>query len=359
MGDIDDAFDALITREYNALEVQWATLQRQVFERLLVTLRRKYGGAYNFEIVLSALHDILPFRHVPYGPEYAATITSVAALNGWDATAMLDVFEVVNQELLRLVERQSVPVPGDRLDHAAAFFAELVRRFRITHTDLNYDDFSDGVYPEGATDDGFRGHGWPKHFAPRELVRATAPVRLMHQHGSYRFRYHAPGGGFVKLETGGTRLMPGSVDTLDGYRYHAIISGTAKMLQLTPLPFPTYYQLFANATLTTPRLLVIGYGGGDLHLNTYLVQMKKLHGEALRVAWVYHGDIRAQRELMRSMCAVYAGERHQDPGLEFVENLTVDGDGFAAHDSLMLYSSGFPLRSPADGPRIIAHLEGG
>jgi hypothetical protein len=68
---------------------------------------------------------------------------------------------------------QSLAAPGDRLHRAAAFVAEPVRRYRITHTDLNYDDF-----------------------------------------------------------------------------------------HLTPLPFPTYYQLSANSTLTCPRLLVIGYRGG-------------------------------------------------------------------------------------------------
>jgi hypothetical protein len=353
VADIDSAFELLPRRDYNVLESQWQLPHRRAFDSLLQKLRIRYRESYNFELLLSALRDMLPFRHHPF-IAYTSTLTSVSALDGFDAELMLDVHEVVINELLRLVEGRAIPADGTEFTAACAYLLSLTDVFQIVLCDLNYDDFCDSVYREGVADDGFRGNGWPRTFDSGQFVRTRSRVQLMHLHGSYRFRYNELSG-FVKLEHGASRNTPTSADTTDGSRYQSLISGTAKATQLMALPFVVYYHTFGHSILSRPRLLVIGYGGSDLHLNTLLVQMKQIHGPELRVVWVFQGELGQQNAYMRQMCAAFTGERYRDPGLAHLESLPFTGD-FAQSGSLLMYNGGFPYARESDSDRIIAHL---
>jgi hypothetical protein len=35
-------------------------------------------------------------------------------------------------------------------------------------------------------------------------------------------------------------------------------------------PYGNYYRAFANCLFSTSKLLIVGYGGGDEHINTWL-----------------------------------------------------------------------------------------
>jgi hypothetical protein len=51
-------------------------------------------------------------------------------------------------------------------------------------------------------------------------------------------------------------------------------------------PFPVYYHRFVSALLDCPRLLIVGYGGSDDHIGTWLWQWRRVHGDRARLVWV-------------------------------------------------------------------------
>ncbi len=67
-----------------------------------------------------------------------------------------------------------------------------------------------------------------------------------------------------------------------------IISGLNKVAKLSqnPEPFGYYYRAFIDALLGSERLLVIGYGGRDDHINTWLEQFATKHREVRRTVWI-------------------------------------------------------------------------
>jgi hypothetical protein len=67
-----------------------------------------------------------------------------------------------------------------------------------------------------------------------------------------------------------------------------IISGLNKAARLTlnPVPYGYYYRALIDSLLSNERLLVIGYGAKDEHVNTWLEQFVAKHGERRRIGWV-------------------------------------------------------------------------
>jgi hypothetical protein len=71
-------------------------------------------------------------------------------------------------------------------------------------------------------------------------------------------------------------------------RWEPIISGFNKAARLTlnPAPYGYYYRALIDSPLSSERLLVIGYGARDEHVNTWLKQFRANHGERSRIGWV-------------------------------------------------------------------------
>jgi len=132
-----------------------------------------------------------------------------------------------------------------------------------------------------------------------------------------------------------------------------IISGLDKITKLAhePEPFGHYYQAFVDSLLACNRLLVIGYGGRDPHVNAWIEQWKRMHGDDRRAVWITlltrDAALGAPTEEMNLIWPLGDG-RHcdapDDPERVLAELLSADHrDRSYDFGRLRLISSGFPV----------------
>jgi hypothetical protein len=67
-----------------------------------------------------------------------------------------------------------------------------------------------------------------------------------------------------------------------------MITGRRKADMMLLEPFGSYFHYFRQAAMTTPRWLIIGYGGGDFHVNAILATAAEKWGDDLRVVICNH-----------------------------------------------------------------------
>jgi len=94
-------------------------------------------------------------------------------------------------------------------------------------------------------------------------------------------RYDDPATAFDSLKmTGSAQTLIGGVD----HGAFALISGLDKSgpLIYNPRPFGHYFLGAADAFCKYNRILVVGYGGRDPHLNTWLDEHADIHGDERR-----------------------------------------------------------------------------
>jgi hypothetical protein len=114
---------------------------------------------------------------------------------------------------------------------------------------------------------------------------------LMHLHGSVRFgfRPNAATNEIVKYASGTEALQsviypPPAMPP----RPAPIISGQRKDRWMTTacVPFGYYHSSFVNTVCECPRILIAGYGGRDRHINAWIYEHRRIHGDAHRLAWI-------------------------------------------------------------------------
>jgi hypothetical protein len=120
-----------------------------------------------------------------------------------------------------------------------------------------------------------------------------------------------------------------------------------------PAPYGNYYLAFATAILQNPRLLIVGYGAADPHVNAWLGEFVKIHGSDRRVVWVskvHRADVGKTTPERTEMSAL-AG-----PGCFKYYCAYDNGDDFQDHGALRLVPCGFPLKSSAILDKTIDYL---
>jgi hypothetical protein len=185
-----------------------------------------------------------------------------------------------------------------------SFWSGLASSFDLTVATLNYDTLIEQALGWGGAEQGFEAadgsFGWLFH--PR-LVHQRQEHRLLHLHGSTLFKGMAYGdtagiwnaasghwenkwfptaeaagrasGGDLGRTAYGRELLGGS-----------IITGLHKTDKVAAEPYMTYYEATANELRSSPRLLVVGYGFNDPHINRLVRRMTRDHGDSRRVACV-------------------------------------------------------------------------
>ncbi len=82
-------------------------------------------------------------------------------------------------------------------------------------------------------------------------------------------------------------LLPGDVTLSqagENLRVGPMITGLRKPEKLLAAePYTTYYRLLSQCMQTNHRLLIIGYGFGDLHINSLFMRMKHWHAQDRRI----------------------------------------------------------------------------
>jgi len=210
------------------------------------------------------------------------------SISYWRGTAFRQIAQLFSESVSNSQPKET---------HLADFLSQLTPHFTLRLFTLNYDDLVDRV--QLPWNDGFVSNNsdYYQPFDPKQFLsqnEAPAPL-LVHLHGSTRFGYaqdgifdihkykspevalnHAQDKGFSQ-NVNGKMIFSGPM-----------ISGLSKIEQLLyrPCPYGYYLKSFIDNVLETPRLLVLGYGGLDRHINEWILQFAQLHGRSSKLAYV-------------------------------------------------------------------------
>ncbi len=127
------------------------------------------------------------------------------------------------------------------------------------------------------------------------------PPRLMHRHGSVHFGYRpgstdpnrfifedefedlywhsSPDSAVATWFGRSNQTSQAGRETVVG----PVITGLQKTDKLLAEPYLSYFRHFEELVAHTTRVLMVGYGFGDLHLNAALSRLTKWHGAQRRI----------------------------------------------------------------------------
>ena len=345
----------------------------------------------DFELMLHAIEQLMtfsdtvrylgtadPFRHVlasfvEIQNRYKLLNDPMLLKNTHDSFISSIIFLIMNRiYMCGNLEKTSLPLKNT--------FDALKKSFSLKTFTLNYDDIIDEAFPDGI--DGFtdgesdttRTIGIPVHLSNfdrklfLEAVRSDSPL-LVHLHGSVRFGYASYPDKIAKFGSSQkaydsivNTVRASATDTRNGEYFGSdpIISGLNKVSKLihNPVPFGYYYQALTNSILNSSKLLVIGYSARDEHINTWIREFVKIHGEKRRVVWI------------SKICGDRIGMDHEHE-INFLREIAGNGEfqdwraclkflpsnHFQDHGPyLRLIPSGFPFQSDSMVERIIKFL---
>jgi SIR2-like protein len=254
--------------------------------------------------------------------------------------------------------------------HAAGLIRRLCREFIVTIVTLNYDDLIERAVEEHFVD------GFSKDavalFDPIRL-RDEGGTKLIHLHGSIRFgsQQLEHRGRIVKylssqhvVDVGQRGWISFQVDPTqsgDLVFVGPIITGLRKLDKATVSPFG-YYQLAAIEALSTNRrLVVIGYGGRDLYLTSWIRECLARHGHGGRVVCVTRIDSHstlADADCLAPFVEFFGIEESYSPGYalsRLQEGAYLKDPWFGGGESWRLYVDG--LRTLSTN-RVLSFLRG-
>lgn len=277
------------------------------------TLRTHYGPSLNFEHVLHALEAMDGFFWAWRAPQIPHAHRLVEAMicpqptlataplfqHGFLWSAQRAFFEEIHDAFAVASKNVKAHRDWSVYEH---FWKTLDAEFELSVITLNYDSFIDQALDATGLDQGFvpvdREFAW--RFSRPTLRRERA---LMHLHGSIHFGERASDVGDLNRfafedawedlffypstdDAKRSRTIRSAHDSQAGRKTTKgpFITGLNKPDKLMVEPYDAYYQRFAQQVLSTPRLLVIGYGFGDLHVNAIIDRMTKYHGARRRIA---------------------------------------------------------------------------
>ena len=263
---------------------------REILETLSGYLQ---GGtcAVNFEHIFHCAHELL----FTFDPDSAAMNEYRPILQPFicrridaDERALHGLVEhmakFIFEELSATCERPTV-----NLDPLTAFLEGLRKDHIIRIYTTNYDDFLLQAAPDLYT--GFDSKPSPdaKRFDRRAFWQATDTDCVFHLHGSVHLSFTFPStpdadlGDLYWFDNRTAALSYSSYSgsgerRMDGSRIvrTAVITGLDKFSRLQQRPLLHYYASMARDAMTADIIYVLGYGLGDLHLNTWLAEARRM-----------------------------------------------------------------------------------
>jgi hypothetical protein len=263
----------------------------------------------NFEVLLHAFEGMATLERSwrPGAGGRGRVIWSL--LTGGPRGELLPIFQngFADRGARRLLRRLHEAFAGHPTDKAAAkwrsyetWWRELSNTFDLDIATTNYDRLIEEAMP--SVDQGFRSVSGEdvQRFTPMDF--RGPGHRLAHLHGSVNFGYRPLSGdhnrfafrdGFHDLyrfddpkrarDSWGARSNP-TAQSGEELIVAPLITGLQKPDKvLAAEPYHSYYRYLGNWLEATPRLLVIGYGFGDVHLNSLLARLTSWHGDTRRV----------------------------------------------------------------------------
>lgn len=257
---------------------------------------QRAAGHFNFEDVLAALEELDAFRCRKINPTNLAKKGDyLAAFTDWmpDFTSSGDApFTELRLQLIGKIKNFVISrTDSSSPEKLKSFFDNLRAYFDLTVVTLNYDDLIDrsGEWYDGFVPAQHNHNGEFDYdgFSQRSMQESTV---LLHLHGSVRFTFPpfgpvpSPKGEIVRSSSARYGL-PATLHPPQGIEQPSpIIAGGGKDRWMTRacVPFGYYYNAFINTVQMCSRVIVAGYGMGDEHVNSWLVEHSRLHGDRQR-----------------------------------------------------------------------------
>jgi len=309
-------------------------------------LHGRFKAHYSFETLAAALEACEPFGQPGFipGAVYEAVGPEIAALRpGLTVDLARSMYEKLISVLTQQVSTdQTSPAGKPTRDALKRTFDELARQHRLEIVTLNYDLTDEQFIPEAL--DGFVGDGEYQTFDSRAFLLDDGRPRIAHLHGSLRFGTTETGSNFVKnTGTLTPRRVPLWRYRADGSFYTGLITGEDKAGKLVLPPYSIYYAWLAARLFASPRIVVAGYGIGDVHLNVWLANAARHHtGADFRIVIVDLFDEGKAPDGTMQMFAFGAGFENGVNAEPALQNLKFE-DGIAEHAGAMLVRTGMPL----------------
>jgi hypothetical protein len=326
----------------------------------------------DFELMLHALEQIEPL--ISTEAPLAVLSAFVEIGRKYDVLTDRNLLRATRFAVVEQIHRLITQIEVGRLAQRPAileFFERLAQEFQVSAFTLIYDDIIDGAslpwfdgFTGGAEQSG-QGSAWEAKSLDAtsfENWQHRSEPLLVHLHGSVRFGYSIGDFGLRKYGSAqaAIRSLQG-ISRSDTYiagqivTGSPIISGLSKAAKLVhnPAPFGYYYKAFMDAMLMTDRLLVIGYGGRDDHINTWLSEFSRKFS-VRKAVWIgkLSGKMVGERTPEKEMIQLVAGGGFQD-FLHYDD--PENPNRMHQFNALALVPSGFPISAEIEG-QIFAFL---
>lgn len=315
------------------------------FIELRERLKARFECDYNFEALAAALEVCGAYEAPSYlpTPPYRSVIPDVAVLShGLNPKLTSEMYEVLMQVVMRSVTVDwKASIDGTVLGDIQRTIDGLRGIFTLNIATLNYDQGVENFVPDAI--DGFTGDDDLLDFYPGFFLGKPGN-KIGHLHGSSLFAFPEARYGIMKMrDLERFRRHRLWTRRLDASYYSAVITGASKPEKLTMPPYNFYYNWLANELLRSPRLLVVGYGAADPHINVWLAHAAQLHGNEFRSVFIDKFELIPPAPLLRliGISEGFSSEREAQP--------TFDGitfnNGVAQLKRSLVISTGLPLTS--------------
>lgn len=219
----------------------------------------------------------------------------------WLIAAHWEFFQTIYDEVLQTT--QAAPLQP-RWPEFRDFLARLNREFDMHIVTTNYDTLVESALGWGAAEQGFT------PVSGESILRFTGQAslpKLLHMHGSLAFGYRDimssdPNRFLYEDDHEDLHLHPNPASAVATWFGRStqnsmagrstiagpIITGLQKPDKLLPEPYSSYYRQFQELASSTPRVMVVGYGFGDQHVNAVMSRLTRWHGAQRRIVLVDH-----------------------------------------------------------------------
>lgn len=345
-------------------------------ESLLEAVRAYYGETFNFEQLWDALEAANALAvgwrrgNAPTTAEAALTAprpTVKNALDYWLLSEALFVAKVSVQSAV--IEASMSALRSANWPAFSHFWRSLAERFSLTVVTLNYDTLIEQALEWDGAQQGMQPVTGERiwRLDPTRLHEPGNGHRLLHLHGSVQFgsrEYGAEPNRFAYEDSSHELYWHPTIESaqqtmwghssprsqvgreMEGDR---IVVGLNKPDKLLVEPLHSYQVELVNQVRRAPRLLVVGYGFGDLHVNAALEGMTRVHGSARRICVVDCLDLPTAAHSPQRMGLLVMLQRWAE--MVFQYRVSYDEPWASSNGCVRLYTKGFldaPINEIAD-----------
>ena len=264
----------------------------------------------NFEDIFHAIESLESLRvglQAGTAKEFKPALGAFVTRNAGTLDNPIVIKQALNQIIDEVASKVMRYVRGFRPRTTHLWFRDFWRnataRCPLDVATLNYDDCIERSLHPGSWDDGFANlDPGIFRFDPIRITNSRG-TRVIHMHGSVFY-------GYPQFRNPNRFLFEDQHEDLYRFTSHRqaklnwhwrsqnhaqsgdsaiagpIITGQRKTDKLLAYPYSTYQTVLHDALLKNSRLLIAGYGFGDLHFNRLLGRLTRIHGDNRRVVLI-------------------------------------------------------------------------